>query len=139
MADARHHAALTATLESVITRAISITMGTDATTDASALLDESNALWLEIADAPSDMLPVVTTLASTLAAQLEDAPDRVKRELLAYREATAAARFDWIEPPRSVVAFMILDALERIRDLCASKPRRDAHGSSRSVPERETN
>jgi hypothetical protein len=66
------------------------------------------------------MLPLVQQLASSLAVDLERAPDVVKAELNAYREAEAEAKFDWIDPPRAVVAFVLLEALERIRDYCES-------------------
>jgi hypothetical protein len=116
-----HVMTLAEQLESLMTRALAITMGRDADGDAGALLTESNPLWSKIAEQPAEMLPVVTALAATLAAELANAPDEVKSALAAYRDAAAEARFDWIEPPRAVVAFVFLDALERIRDFCASK------------------
>ncbi len=113
--------ALVARLESVKARALAVTMGVDTTTDASALLAESNPLWGEVAGDATAMLPVVTEMARALGEALEQAPAEVKAALGAYREAAAAARFDWIEPPRILVAFLLLEALERIRDHCATK------------------
>lgn len=114
-------AALTAKLASVRARSVAISMGTDTATDASALLDESNGLFTEIAGMPGEMLPVVTELARALRAELVHAPAEVRRMLLAYEDAVAAARFDRVEPPRLIAAFVFLDALERILPFCASE------------------
>jgi hypothetical protein len=127
-------AALTAKLEPCGARAAAISMGTDLTTDAEALLAESSRLWTEIADAPADMLPVVARLAGALAAALANAPQEIKDQLDAYEAAAAAARFDRIEPPRLVVGFLFLAALERVRDHCAD----NAHEKGRDRKEART-
>ncbi len=108
-------------LHSLVARATAITMGIDTTTDASALMTETNPLWTEVSENAVDMLPVVTEMAKNLAAELKNAPEEVKAMLSAYEERAAEAKFDWIEPPRLVVAFMLVDALERIRAHCAHK------------------
>ena len=98
-------------------------MGTDTTTDAKLFLAELDPLWTEIAAHPAELLPVVERLAADLTAELATAPESAKRALAGYRDAVAAAKFDPVEPPREIVAFVILDALERIRDYCAQKLR----------------
>ena len=112
---------LTEKLETLIARATAVTMGTDTATDASKLLDESNALWAEIGQHGAEMLPVLGAIETKLQATLTSAPAAAKAELASYRSAAAAARFDPIEPPRSLVAFMVLDAIQRISAYCASK------------------
>ena len=96
-------------------------MGTDTATDASTLLDESNALWAEIGKQGAEMLPVLRATEQKLQAALANAPAAAKAELASYRSAAAEARFEQIEPPRSIVAFMVLDALQRISAYCASR------------------
>ena len=112
---------LTVRLETLVARATAVTMGTDTATDASKLLDESNALWAEIGKHAAEMLPVLGAIEQKLQATLANAPAAAKAELASYRSAAAEARFDQIEPPRSIVAFMVLDAVQRIRAYCASK------------------
>jgi hypothetical protein len=111
-------------LQSLIARATAITMGTDTTTDSSALMTETNPLWGEVSDNAVEMLPIVTEMARALKAELASAPEEVKAMLSAYEERAAEAKFDWIEPPRLVVAFMVLDALERIRTHCEHKTKK---------------
>ena len=112
---------LTEKLETLVARATAVTMGTDTATDASKLLDESNALWAEIGDHAAEMLPVLGAIEPKLQARLTNAPAAIKAELASYRSAEAEAKFDRIEPPRSIVAFMVLDAVQRISAYCASK------------------
>ena len=112
---------MTEKLETLVARATAVTMGTDDATDASKLLDESNALWAEIGEHAAEMLPVLGAIEPKLRATLTNAPAAVKAELVSYRSEAAEARFDRIEPPRSLVAFMVLDALQRISAYCASK------------------
>jgi hypothetical protein len=112
---------LTEKLETLIARATAVTMGTDTTTDASKLLDESNALWTEISQHATEMAPVLGGIEKKLQATLTNAPAAAKAELASYRGAAAGARFDPTEPPRSIVAFMVLEALQRISAHCASK------------------
>jgi hypothetical protein len=111
-------------LQSLIARATAITMGTDTTTDASALMSETNPLWGEVSDNAVEMLPVVTEMAKRLAVELKNAPEEVKAMLSAYEERAAEAKFDWVEPPRLVIAFLVLDALERIRTHCEHKAKK---------------
>ena len=112
---------LTEKLETLIARATAVTMGTDTATDASQLLDESNALWTEIGAHAAEMLPVLGAIESKLQAALTNAPAAARAELASYRSAAAESRFDQSGPPRSIVVFMVLDALQRIRAYCASK------------------
>jgi hypothetical protein len=112
---------LTVKLETLVARATAVTMGTDTATDASRLLDECDGLWAEIGEHAAEMLPVLGAIEQKLQATLTNAPAAAKAELASYRSAAAAARFDRIQPPRSIVAFMVLDALQRITAHCASK------------------
>lgn len=112
---------LTEKLETLVARATAVTMGRDTATDASRLLAESNPLWSEIGEHAAEMLPVLDAITPKLEAELANAPAAVKTELDTYRSAAAEAKFDRIEPPRSIVAFMVLDGLMRIRSYCASK------------------
>ena len=105
-------------LEAGVARATAVTMGTDATTDADAVLAELNLLWTEIGNRPVEMFPVIERIATQLTAALANAPAPATNALATYREAVATARFDPVEPPREVVAFLVLDALERIREHC---------------------
>jgi hypothetical protein len=112
---------LTEKLKTLVARATAVTMGTDTATDASKLLQESNPLWTEIGEHAAEMLPVLDTIIPKLEAAMANAPAAVKAELAAYRRAAAEAKFDWIEPPGSIVGFLVLDALQRIRANCAAK------------------
>lgn len=112
---------LTEKLETLVARATAVTMGTDTATDASKLLDEANPLWTEIGEHAAEMLPVLDTITPNLEAALTNAPAAAKAALATYRSEAAEARFDRTEPPRAIVAFLVLDALKRIRAYCASK------------------
>ena len=112
---------LTERLKTLVARATAVTMATDTATDASKLLEESNPLWTEIGEHAAEMLPVLDTIIPKLEAAMANAPAAVKAELAAYRRAAAEAKFDRIEPPGSIVGFLVLDALQRIRANCAAK------------------
>ena len=106
---------LTEKLDSAVARAVAITLGADATTDADALLTELNPLWSEVAEHATEMLPVLDRLIATLETELARAPASARTALSKFREAEAEAKFDRVEPPREVVAFLVKDALERLR------------------------
>ena len=112
---------LTEKPKTLVARATAVTLATDTATDASKLLEESNPLWTEIGEHAAEMLPVLDTIIPKLEAAMANAPAAVKAELAAYRRAAAEAKSDWIEPPGSIVGFLVLDALQRIRANCAAK------------------
>ena len=96
-------------------------MGTDTTTDASKLLDEGNPIWTEVSAHPGELLAPLEAMREKLTADLAAAPGTAVQALAQYRQDAAEAKFDYIEPPREVVAFVFQDALERICAFCRSK------------------
>ncbi len=110
---------LTNQLESIVARATAVTLGTDTSTSADALLAESNPLWGQLGEHAAELLPVVDRLMAKLKGDLAGAPAAVKSALEQHRSAEAEAKFDRVDAPREVVGFQILDALERIRSFMA--------------------
>ena len=108
-------------LEAIVARAAKVTMGTDLTTDADALLESVNPMWTQISERAAELEPVVARIKAALAAELANAPNPTKQALSRYRDDVAEARFDRVAAPHELVAFLILDGLERIDEHCKSK------------------
>ncbi len=112
---------LAAQLVALVTTAAAVTLGTDTTTDAEALLARTNPIWVAIGDRPAELLPVLDRSIALLTTTLEAAPEAAKRSNEQYGRDQLERRFDYPEMPREVLGFITLDALVRIRSFCASK------------------
>lgn len=112
---------LTQHLETIVARATAVTMGKDTATDTEALYAELNPLWAQMGDHAAELRPVVARLTQRLTAELAKAPAAVQATLAQYRRDTAEAKFDRIDTPREVIAFLVLDGLERIGEFLATQ------------------